>query len=48
MINALLKQKTKTAEEVAAWVKSGDYIDYGMSIQQPDVFDAALAEQKRG
>lgn len=46
MLQALLKEKTKSAGDVAAWVSSGDKVDYGMSIQQPDVFDAALAAQK--
>lgn len=46
MIEELLKEKTCSAHEVASWVNSGDNVDYGMSIQQPDVFDAALAEQK--
>jgi len=46
MIRALLKQKLQSAKDVAKLVNTGDYIDYGMSIQQPDVFDAALADQK--
>ncbi|MEO1888884.1 MAG: acetyl-CoA hydrolase/transferase C-terminal domain-containing protein [Cycloclasticus sp.] len=45
-LQALLKEKSNTADAVAGWVSSGDKIDYGMSIQQPDVFDAALAAQK--
>ena len=38
-----LKRKTVAAEEAAALVKSGDWIDYGFGIGQPDVFDQALA-----
>jgi acyl-CoA hydrolase len=32
-----------TAEEAAAVVRSGDWVDYGTCLSQPDVFDAALA-----
>ena len=35
-----------TASEAAAKVKSGMWVDYGASVSQPDVFDAALALQK--
>lgn len=45
-LQALLQQKICSAEDVAYRVKSGDHVDYGMSVQQPDVFDAALAAQK--
>src|SRR3984957_3370074 len=38
-----LKRKTVAAEEAAAMVKSGDWIDYGFGVAQPDVFDHALA-----
>src|SRR5580698_9357808 len=38
-----LKRKTVAAEEAAALVKSGNWIDYGFGIGQPDVFDQALA-----
>ena len=38
-----LKRKTAAAEETAALVKSGNWIDYGFGIGQPDVFDQALA-----
>ena len=38
-----LKRKTVSAEEAAALVKSGDWIDYGFGVAQPDVFDRALA-----
>ncbi len=32
-----------TAEEAAALVKSGDWVDYGAVLGQPDAFDRALA-----
>lgn len=35
-----------SAAEAAALVKSGDRVDYGVSIGQPDAFDAALAARK--
>jgi acyl-CoA hydrolase len=35
-----------SADEAARLVKSGDWIDYGMTLQQPDVFDRALAARK--
>ena len=35
--------KKITANEAAALVKSGDWLDYGASLAQPDVFDQALA-----
>jgi len=37
--------KKITASEAAALVKSGDWLDYGASLAQPDVFDQALAER---
>ena len=40
---AELKRKTVGAEEAAAIVKSGQWIDYGFGIGQPDAFDRALA-----
>jgi len=43
---ALLKQKTKTADAVASLVNSGDTVDYGFAVAQPDLFDEALAAQK--
>jgi acyl-CoA hydrolase len=39
---AELKRKTVGPEEAAALVKSGDWIDYGFGVAQPDVFDRAL------
>ncbi|MEE9396581.1 MAG: acetyl-CoA hydrolase/transferase C-terminal domain-containing protein [Methylococcales bacterium] len=45
-VQKLLKQKIKTANEVASLVKSGDRVDYGFGLTQPDLFDEALATQK--
>ncbi len=38
-----LKRKTVSAEQAAAVVKSGDWLDYGFGLGQPDLFDQALA-----
>src|SRR6266851_2067416 len=38
-----LKRKTISAEQAAAVVKSGDWLDYGFGLGQPDLFDQALA-----
>jgi acyl-CoA hydrolase len=38
-----LKRKTVSAEQAAAVVKSGDWLDYGFGLGQPDQFDQALA-----
>ncbi|WP_270938476.1 acetyl-CoA hydrolase/transferase family protein [Falsiroseomonas oryzae] len=35
-----------SAAEAAALVQSGDWLDYGVTLLQPDVFDAALAARK--
>ena len=35
-----------SAEEAAALVKSGDWVDYGLGLGQPDLFDRALARRK--
>ncbi len=35
-----------TAAEAAGFVKSGDWVDYGAVLAQPDVFDRALAARK--
>jgi acyl-CoA hydrolase len=40
-----LKRKTVSAEQAVAVIKSGDWIDYGFGIGQPDVVDHALAAQ---
>lgn len=36
---------TITADEAAAIVRSGDWIDYGACLSQPDAFDSALARR---
>ena len=38
--------KTITAGDAAALVRSGDWIDYGVALCQPDAFDLALAARK--
>lgn len=38
-----LKRKTVSADQAAAVVKSGDWLDYGFGLGQPDLFDQALA-----
>ncbi|MGD0073419.1 MAG: acetyl-CoA hydrolase/transferase C-terminal domain-containing protein [Candidatus Binataceae bacterium] len=40
---AELKRKTISAEQAAAMVKSGRWLDYGFGLGQPDRFDQALA-----
>lgn len=40
----LIDKKT-TADQIARTVRSGDVLDYGMSINQPDLFDQALADR---
>jgi len=40
-----LKRKLISAEEAAARVKSGDWVEYGFGLGQPDLFDHALAER---
>jgi acyl-CoA hydrolase len=35
--------KSVTAEQAAAHVRSGDWVDYGFGLAQPDAFDRALA-----
>ncbi len=42
----MLKEKTKSAADVASWVQSGDTIDYGFGLTQPDIFDLELSKQK--
>jgi len=38
-----LKRKKISADEAAAQVKSGDWVEYGFGLGQPDLFDRALA-----
>ncbi len=40
-----LKRKKISAEDAAARVKSGDWVEYGFGLGQPDLFDRALAER---
>ena len=35
-----------TPAEAAALVKSGDWLDYGLALSQPDAFDRALADRR--
>ncbi len=42
-----LKRKTVGAEQAAALVKSGDWIEYGFGLGQSDLFDRALAARVR-
>ncbi len=42
-----LKRKKISAEEAAARVKSGDWVEYGFGLGQPDLFDRALAGRVR-
>ena len=39
-------RKRTTAEAAAALVRSGDWVDYGLGLGQPDVFDQALAARR--
>ena len=41
-----LQAKRQGADKVATTVKSGDRIDYGFALTEPDLFDAALAARK--
>ena len=38
-------QKKMTAEQAAALVKSGDWVDYGWCVNTPVAVDAALAKR---
>lgn len=40
-----LKRKTVSAEQAAASIKSGDWVEYGFGLGQPEVFDRAFAER---
>jgi acyl-CoA hydrolase len=40
-----LKRKRIDAEQAAAKVKSGDWVDYGFGLGQPDLFDRAMADR---
>lgn len=43
-----LKSKLRRPDDVAAGVRSGDHVDYGFALAQPDLFDAALAARREG
>ncbi len=46
MSNHVKQARRITAAEAAGLVKSGDWVDYGAVLAQPDVFDQALAARK--
>ena len=41
------RAKPISAADAAALVSSGDWVEYGTGLAQPDVFDAALARARR-
>ncbi len=45
-MRADLRAKLISADDAAALVKSGDWVDYGVGLGQPDLFDQALARRK--
>lgn len=45
-LKKMLQEKTVSAAAAANIVQSGWSVDYGASLNQPDVFDAALADRK--
>ena len=45
--SAELKRRTITADQAAATIKSGDWVDYGFGLGQPDLCDQALAARIR-
>ncbi len=46
MKSAEYERKRISAEGAAALVQSGDWVDYGFGVGQPDLFDQALAARK--
>ncbi|HSP98889.1 MAG TPA: acetyl-CoA hydrolase/transferase C-terminal domain-containing protein [Candidatus Dormibacteraeota bacterium] len=44
-MNAELRAKTIAADDAAALVRSGQWIDYGGALSQPELFDQALARR---
>ena len=44
-MHALLRAKTIAPDDAAGLVKSGQWIDYGLCLSQPEVFDQALARR---
>ena len=45
-MKADLQSKRISADDAAALVKSGDWVEYGGAVGQPDLFDQALARRK--
>ncbi len=45
-LRANLRSKLITADDAAALVQSGGWIDYGAGLGQPDLFDQALARRR--
>src|SRR5438309_2296652 len=45
MVVTMKSAQRVTAEDAAALVRSGDWLDYGAVLAQPDAFDTALAER---
>jgi len=41
----LYAQKKMTADQAAALVKSGDWVDYGWAVNTPVAVDAAIAKR---
>lgn len=46
-VTTLHAEKIKSASEVASLVNSGDTLEFGFTVSKPDLFDVALAEQKK-
>jgi len=45
-VDATLRSKSIGADDAAALVRSGDWVDYAAGVSQPDLFDQALARRK--
>ncbi|HEY6418324.1 MAG TPA: acetyl-CoA hydrolase/transferase C-terminal domain-containing protein [Candidatus Binataceae bacterium] len=45
LFDSELKRKAIAADDAAAKVKSGDWVEYGFGLGQPDLFDRALADR---
>src|SRR5262245_51119415 len=45
-MHADARAKGISADDAAALVRSGDWVDYGLGVGQPDLFDRALAHRK--
>ena len=45
-VNSEYQAKLRSAEEAAAVVESGQWVDYGLGLSQPIMLDAALAKRK--